>query len=331
MIPSIRKRIEGLDELRGIAAIAVVIFHAEWLFPDIKKYAFGYFAVDLFLIISGFLIGKILLDARGEPNFFRRFYIRRIFRILPLAIVAILTGILLSLLFNRSLNQLPFYILFIQNFIPEGMVPLPGCDPLWSLAVEEHFYLLLPLVIFIFPSQKIPWVLLSIMSLCIILKVEGTQSIGGWYTNPKETWMRMPYLLMGVLLNFEQKRTLYSLFFLVWIAVLAFFGFPIIGIEILIAIGLLLTVVGAISGRFVLKNRFLAFSGKICFGLYVIHYFVRIPFDNLGWDYSELSFLLKNMVLMVYMAISYLLAVASFYWFEMPIQRFRTRFEESKN
>jgi peptidoglycan/LPS O-acetylase OafA/YrhL len=199
------------------------------------------------------------------------------------------------------------------------------------LAVEEHFYFFLPVLVYFLPVRKLPWILLVIMSLCIGIKVTSTYAWGSWYTNPLETWMRIPYLLMGVLLNFEQQRTLYSLFFLVWIVVLAFFGFPIVGIEILIAIGLLLLVIGAISGRFVLKNRFLAFSGKICFGLYVIHYFVRIPFDNLGWDYSELSFLLKSMVLMVYMAISYLLAVASFNWFEMPIQRFRTRFEESKN
>lgn len=87
--PSIAKRIEGLDELRGIAALAVIAYHTEWLFSTVRQTSAGPIAVDIFLIISGFLIGQILLKAKNHPFFFRKFYVRRVFRIAPLSWVAI--------------------------------------------------------------------------------------------------------------------------------------------------------------------------------------------------------------------------------------------------
>ena len=98
---------------------------------------------------------------------------------------------------------------------------------LWSLAVEEHFYFFLPVLTYFLPAKKLPWILLVIMSLGIGIKIIGTYV--KLVYQPLETWMRIPTFTYGVLLNFEQKRTLYSLFFLVWIVILAFFGFPIVG------------------------------------------------------------------------------------------------------
>lgn len=335
VVSSIPNHIGGLDELRGIAALAVLVVHANFLFPDLVRSNAGPIAVDLFLLISGFLIGKILLKTKGNPLFFRRFYVRRIFRIAPLSWMAIGGGVLLSIVLNRSLLSAPYYLFFVQNFIPVDLVheagsaawigPLPGCSPLWSLAVEEHFYLLLPLIIRSFGVKKLPCILLSVAIVCIFLKVMGTYAGGGWYTNPHQTWMRIPYLLLGVMLNFDNRKVLLGAFFLIWAGILAWFHFPQVTAELPICLILLGLVYGAVSGRVVLKNKFLAFSGKFCFGLYVIHYFIRAFFDNVGFDYSVLP--LKWGVFFLYLIISYFLAVVSFYCFEMPVQRFRTRFE----
>jgi peptidoglycan/LPS O-acetylase OafA/YrhL len=87
-------RVPELDGLRGVAISLVIVFHyvasAEhrglnpWLHRALTGFAFGWSGVDLFFILSGFLIGGILLDARSSPTYFRAFYMRRVFRILPL-------------------------------------------------------------------------------------------------------------------------------------------------------------------------------------------------------------------------------------------------------
>lgn len=336
-IPSISKRIPGLDELRGMAALLVILVHANFLFPALVSSRAGVIAVDIFLIISGFLIGQILLKAKEDSNYFRRFYVRRLFRIAPLSWVAIGSGIGLSLLLNRSLRSVPYYLFFVQNFIPVDLVnpensaawigPLPGCSPLWSLAVEEHFYLLLPLIIRFVPLKRLPVVLMGIAVSCLFLKVWGTHQEVTWYSNPHDTWMRVPYLLVGVVLNLECWKKCLVLFFSAWAIFLAWLELPLVWVELPVCLILSGLVYGAISGRWVLKNRFLAFSGKICFGLYVLHYFVRAGFDNAGVDYASLGTWARLAVLCAYVGGSYLLAVVSFYCFEMPVQRWRTRFE----
>lgn len=337
IIRSIAKRIEGLDELRGIAALAMIFVHANFLFPALVCLNAGPIAVDVFLIISGFLIGQILINEKNKSNFFRRFYVRRIFRIAPLSWVAVGGGVALAIIFHRSLRSIPYYLFFVQNFIPADGVnpeaslswigPLPGCSPLWSLAVEEHFYLLLPFIIRFAEIKRLPFILIGIAISCLFLKIMGTHGDATWYSNPHYTWMRIPYLLLGVMLNLDGRKIWIGVFFMAWAVLLAIFKFPRVGMELPVCLILLGLVYGALTGKFVLKNRFLAFSGKICFGLYVIHYFVRAIFDNAGLDYSAMSIASKVAVLFLYIGISYVVAVASFYLFETPVQRLRMRFE----
>ena len=94
----------------GDSRIAVILVHGNFIFPSIVNTKIAVIAVDLFLIISGFLIGKILLDTKNKNNFFRRFYVRRIFRIFPLATLAIFTGSIIALLFDRG--QVHYHITY---------------------------------------------------------------------------------------------------------------------------------------------------------------------------------------------------------------------------
>lgn len=150
-----------LDTLRGVAILLVVFYHGfgpecgipqfsglERVFANITVY--GWVGVDLFFVLSGFLITGILLDARGRPDFYRRFYVRRALRILPIywATLLALAFITRTPLFRHAVPW-PFLgisFLFLANFITIFRIS-SSYGVLWSLAVEEHFYLLWPTVV----------------------------------------------------------------------------------------------------------------------------------------------------------------------------------------
>jgi peptidoglycan/LPS O-acetylase OafA/YrhL len=165
------RRIPELDGLRGIAIGMVIIWHyltglvqarpGTVVAYMLATTRLAWTGVDLFFVLSGFLIGGILLDARNSTNYFRVFYRRRFFRIFPVyaLILLIFPGIsFLRHLAHPGLGSLaagsspPWYMYwtFTQNFWMAAASSL-GTNSLgmtWSLAVEEQFYLTLPLVIF---------------------------------------------------------------------------------------------------------------------------------------------------------------------------------------
>lgn len=138
-----------LDVLRGFAILAVVFYHGLYwsgatssnhlvtLF--IKATVVGWLGVNLFFVLSGFLITGILLDTKGSPSYYRKFYFRRALRILPpyLAVVGFL--ILIGWTTFRSATLM---LLFLAN--TGSAFQAGGYGPLWSLSVEEQFYLIWP-------------------------------------------------------------------------------------------------------------------------------------------------------------------------------------------
>jgi peptidoglycan/LPS O-acetylase OafA/YrhL len=169
------KRIPELDGLRGVAIILVLIWHfvvASISFEpgSLLSYAsvFGrlsWSGVDLFFVLSGFLIGSILLEQRDAPRYFTTFYLRRGLRILPLyAVVLFGFGMLYREYPDSPLfaNPLPLwsYATFTQNFAVLGREDLgPGwMGATWSLAVEEQFYLTLPIIIRLVRPTRLPYI-----------------------------------------------------------------------------------------------------------------------------------------------------------------------------
>ncbi|MGY3697446.1 peptidoglycan/LPS O-acetylase OafA/YrhL [Bradyrhizobium sp. USDA 3240] len=135
-------RSEPLDALRGLAISLVIAYHY-------FEFKFGIFGVNLFFVLSGFLIGGILLDSREQPGYFSSFYGRRAFRILPLYWLLLLIA---------PPEHWGYYLLFIQQ-VPWLLFGYPIHDPTfvtWSLAVEEQFYLILPILISWLPR---PWLI----------------------------------------------------------------------------------------------------------------------------------------------------------------------------
>jgi len=190
---SLGRRIPELDGLRGIAIALVLIFHyiggvehaplGFWMDRSLSALSAGWSGVDLFFILSGFLIGGILLDARNCPRYFRPFYMRRVFRILPIYYLwtlfygALIVGAvwLLPGHFSaapRDLLQVPIHLLFLQNMQLFGMESFPWLwfAVTWSLAVEEQFYLLAPLLVRFLSLRRLLFVLAGTICLAPLLR-----------------------------------------------------------------------------------------------------------------------------------------------------------------
>ena len=163
-------RIPELDGLRGMAILMVILYHFISMSPVAPPnrlvhglqiaFQMGWAGVDLFFVLSGFLIGGILLEAKGSPRYFRTFYLRRIHRIFPIYYIWIVAYFLLAFtpllhwvgplgIAVDKLTIIPVYILFLENTAwSRGPAFRTGwLSGLWSLAVEEQFYLIMPAVV----------------------------------------------------------------------------------------------------------------------------------------------------------------------------------------
>ena len=179
--PPSLKHIPALDGIRGIAILLVLGFHLLWsnwvtgsrvLDLVVRLRSSCWIGVDLFFALSGYLITGILLDTSETPHFFRNFYARRALRIFPLYYVVLF---LLALGFHPTslAAARPFLILatYLQNTPLWWYGHVPGLvanftSHLWSLAVEEQFYLVWPLVILLVPSRRaLLWLAVAVVVL----------------------------------------------------------------------------------------------------------------------------------------------------------------------
>jgi peptidoglycan/LPS O-acetylase OafA/YrhL len=184
-------RIPELDGLRGFAILLVLIYHyvvfplhsleprsPTWLAACLDLTWSG---VDLFFVLSGFLVGGLLYDARESPYYFRTFFARRVCRIFPLYYV-LLTLVFLGGPYVGIYTAVPggphftpagpspvSCIFFLQNFWA-AETGTPGSLWLavtWSLAVEEQFYLVIPFLIRYFPARYFPPLLFALVALAV--------------------------------------------------------------------------------------------------------------------------------------------------------------------
>lgn len=173
-------RLRALDGLRGIAILLVIFLHyvARAPVPPMARPLLGqplwlravadmsWCGVDLFFVLSGFLIGGILLDHRESPNLWRAFYSRRVGRIFPAYFLLLLLAVV-GLPGDRTPDAeavplLP-YFLFVQNLWP-GAAHFMWLGPCWSIAIEEQFYLAAPAIIARVSRRSLPF----LMALCIL-------------------------------------------------------------------------------------------------------------------------------------------------------------------
>ena len=176
----LREYMPELDSIRGIAVLLVLFYHGFAQrydlhrlsrFPRIVFLASmpGWVGVDLFFVLSGFLITGILLDTRDRVDYYRHFYIRRALRILPIyyAVLALVTALSGSYFVggHTAWPSLVFNLFYCSNL--SILFGIPFQYPvLWSLAVEEHFYLLWPVIIRRFTRRAIVFSLVFVGVAC---------------------------------------------------------------------------------------------------------------------------------------------------------------------
>lgn len=173
-LPNSFGHIPALDSVRGLAILMVTVFRFgstpnNGAFDDSMfqaAVAVGMRGVDLFFVLSGFLITGILLDAQGQPHYFRNFYLRRAVRIFPLyfgvlvALIVVLPAVSESAAERLSAREHQWWLWFYGvNLWQAWTASWPfGClNHFWSLAVEEHFYLVWPLVIYLCDRRRAIW------------------------------------------------------------------------------------------------------------------------------------------------------------------------------
>ncbi len=179
------KRNEQLDGIRGVAIVCVVVVHmAEVLFANIPysvlvsrvyrlMYA-GWLGVDVFFVLSGFLITRILLSERERPEYWSRFYRRRGSRILP-AFLAVLAVVVAILKWTQPQVRLSWGVVlpavfFLENWTVLTGATMPLLEHAWSLAVEEQYYLVWPLLAWKMPRRWLLGLSLGLVGACELMR-----------------------------------------------------------------------------------------------------------------------------------------------------------------
>lgn len=203
-------RIPELDGLRGMAILLVLLYHfvsSPRIQPPLfhRMFAIGWSGVDLFFVLSGFLIGGILLDVRDSPNYFRTFYGRRFFRIVPLYYLWIGTYFVIRLFGSSRFawHAIPVYVLFLQNYtkIDRAVIAVAWLGSLWSLAVEEQFYLVVPTVVRFLSKPRLLLLLYSAILCSPVFRIVLYKYLPAHPAAPYTlTPCRADALAMGVLL-----------------------------------------------------------------------------------------------------------------------------------
>lgn len=209
-----------LDGLRAIAIMLVLVWHyfsaqvastpGTVLSASIGLARASWSGVDLFFILSGFLIAGILIDHRDAPHIIRNFYIRRVCRILPLYLLVVTAFFIAryvasdpnAWLYKGSLPDWS-YLTFTQNFFMASTNAFGAhwLDVTWSLALEEQFYLFVPVILVFLPHR---WGIALIVSAIVLAPVfRATFGGVGAYVLP---YCRADALLIGVLCAFVVRH-----------------------------------------------------------------------------------------------------------------------------
>lgn len=210
------RRIVALDGLRGLMTLLVILSHYFGELPNgIKAAMSGWVAVNMFFVLSGLLIGKLILDKQHHGNFFTVFYARRILRLLP---AYVLTVVLLDAAIRSiphdwvdadTVFPLASYLTFTQGFwfVSTGTIGAHWLAPTWTLAVEEHFYMLVPAAIVFTPRRFLVPLLVGAGLAALLLRVAV---YGFGFANPMVALVlivgRADILVCGVLAAILLRR-----------------------------------------------------------------------------------------------------------------------------
>ncbi len=318
-------RIPALDGVRGLAILLVLVWHyfvidtrpePGTLLAFIKSSLSLTFAgVDLFFVLSGFLIGGILLRNRTAENYFSVFYTRRFARLMPIYLI-VLASYFIAAPWLRAGNTeagkwladgtngaLPLwsYLLYLQNMSMAYANTSGGhwISVTWSLAVEEQFYLLAPLLIWLLPPRHLKPVLIALIVSALLLRVIVTIASGHGQLAYVLLPCRWDELCMGMLVAAHVHAGGAAWFRANQDRIKRTLGIGLLALAVMILEGqngpflpklwIGLTIIGVVStsillcalyvehplSRAVFCNPVLAYLGRVSYGVYLLHQPVR--------------------------------------------------------
>lgn len=183
-------RVVALDGLRGLMTIFVVVSHYFGEVPSgLRAVMVGWFAVDMFFVLSGYLVGKLILTKGGASNFLVVFYARRACRTLPIYALSVLVifGLigLIDRPWARAETTFPLwaYLTFNQNVFmaAQDAVGHDWLGPTWTMGLEEHFYLVLPFLFLLVPRRWLTGVLCAIALAAVLARAAILVFAPGWW------------------------------------------------------------------------------------------------------------------------------------------------------
>jgi len=356
---SIKYRPE-IDGLRAIAVISVIIYHLNenWL-------SGGFLGVDIFFVISGFLITGIIITEIQQNSFsFKQFYTRRIKRIYPafITVMALVSFIASAIFiyndFNKLRKTIELAIAFLSNFylgLTQGYFDLSANENpalhIWSLAVEEQYYLIFPLILILAYKKFREIKVLFIITLILFFILLATSFIpANFYKEvlhqPNIYYLsnlRFPELLIGSLLaiyhNFSNKAKLskqVSNILAILSTLLLFSCLFLMNNDIAFIPGVTLILPCIFTALIIhttyqnnviklcLSNKVIVFIGKISYSLYLYHWiFIALAYYITGEKQ------INNQSITIVTVLTIIFSVLSYYLIEQPIRKSKLNFKQS--
>jgi len=363
------QRIFGLDLMRAVAILMVLSSHCLWIYPESNSFIaqllklFGFLGVEIFFVLSGFLIGRILLQSYLKDDFsfsqVRDFLKRRWFRTFPNYFLILLVNILIASVIGYKIESLWKYFFFVQNF--SGVMPAFFPES-WSLAVEEWAYIVLPLLLllitpFVAPKNKSKFFILLLFLLLIISLLAkiicyqntGYTNLDIWNTSLKAVVIyRLDAIFYGVLAswiycqhqNFWKRN---KSFFLV-VGVLCFlfiaFGIGKIGFTaegqnkylymahlpiVSVSISFFLPFLSGWKSEKSKLKRPVVFVSLISYSIYLLHYSVILQLMKYFMPTEDYSMLQKQVFTFIYLLLTIILSYGLYIWYEKPMMDLREK------
>jgi peptidoglycan/LPS O-acetylase OafA/YrhL len=348
-----------LDGLRFFAILSVMFGHwTQWQInrPLISGFPFGN-GVTLFFVLSGYLISDILFRNKikfvelsiPKSGLIKAFYIRRVLRIFPLYFATIIFLFLIS--YKNTREIFPWLATFTSNIYQSIHNAYVGdFNHFWSLAVEEQFYMFWPWVIILIPTKYSEKIILGLIALSIITKIYI-------YVNYPDKWMANSYFTLscmhalgiGALISYwsiyrKNMIAVFSEFSWVYASLIIYFSMHYIAyyngitwynetldnLFFAVMSGIIINYAAqnkyeGISKK-ILENKFVVYSGKISYGLYVFHLFIPAFF----WEWLSpkigLQITNKYTAFIVFYFVTFAMAHISWKLMENPINNLKKNF-----
>ncbi|MEO6252901.1 MAG: acyltransferase [Ferruginibacter sp.] len=358
----------NLDGLRAIGILMVIIHH---FYGEIVNTTVLWTSIDLLFALSGLLITGILVETKDDPKYFKKFYMRRILRIFPLYYLLIflfsLYVYVLTLhpeIFTYFKSNIIYFLTYTQNwyFINSGLPNPQHINHTWTLAIDEQIYLVWPFLIWICKNQR------QLIALCVSTLLFSLlfrlgynihiENVGSLHPFPffHNTLCRLDSFAAGsllyCLLRYKADWLTNKKMFIVFVVTSLIFISLGIGDHSFDKAGYFMKNFGCtIAGihfstwlffcvkninptlNYVCSNKWLVYTGKISYSLYVFHAFLLILLlPKIGILFTSITGITSQiMALTICLVLTFVVSILSYQFFEKPFMNLKNKFNYKQN